>query len=442
MRRLTRRELLIGAAASAAASTLSPPPVLAQAGESSPGRRPHYVILVDWDGFDPDYLGRAPTPHIDALADRGSLSVATGTFHTISNPARASMATGAFPEVHNNAAYYFDRTTNKALGQERFLAAETIAQVLAAEGKTQASVQWYIVQNYGTAYGDPAHLYVQPGGPFSARVDAAIDILHRRPVNSGGQMVTVPRIPDFLAVYSSDLDGLGHQQGAESPNIGPLLAEHDRQLGRLIQATKDVGIYGATAWLLTSDHGMSTWTRSLIPAVLAAITAAGYQPEIVTPGRSPLASTEVIIVPNSVRIGDITLRGRAATPEGQARVEAALAALPQITQVLDQADLAALHASPKLGDLVAEAAPPWGFALSEPAVGAFRGSHGSRQEIQVPLLLAGAGIRRDVPPQAPRLVDVAPTIAALLGVRPPVNAQGRALIESIGPPRQALAPSQ
>jgi len=47
-----------------------------------------------------------------------------------------------------------------------------------------ASVQWYMVQDHGTAYGDPEHLYVQPGGPFATRVDAAIEILNRRPVNS------------------------------------------------------------------------------------------------------------------------------------------------------------------------------------------------------------------------------------------------------------------
>jgi hypothetical protein len=84
-------------------------------------------------------------------------------------------------------------------------------------------------------------------------VDVAIDILNCRPVNSGGQMGTVPEIPDLLAVYSSDLDSDGHSLGPHSPQI----AEHDRQLGRLIQATKDVGIYRDTAFVLTSDHGSS-----------------------------------------------------------------------------------------------------------------------------------------------------------------------------------------
>jgi hypothetical protein len=67
--------------------------------------------------------------------------------------------------VHGNAAYFFNGATNRAVGQTRTLAAETINQALASAGKTTASVQWYMVQNHGTAYGDPEHLYIQPGGP-------------------------------------------------------------------------------------------------------------------------------------------------------------------------------------------------------------------------------------------------------------------------------------
>lgn len=306
--KITRRKFLTGAAAGAIMGSVPFSAALAQ--RSGAGRSPKHVVLVDWDGFDPDYLDLAPTPNLDALTRRGSLSIADGTFHTISNPSRASMSTGAYPEIHGNAAYYYDEETGRAQGQSRFLAAETIAEVLASEGKTIASVQWYMIQNHGVVYGDPEHLYVQPGGPFKDRVDAAINILNRRPVDSGGEVVTVPKVPDFLAVYSSDLDGLGHREGPESPNIGPLLAKHDRQLGRLVQATKDVGIYGETAFLLTADHGMTGWNRTLIPEVLATVSAAGYTPEIVTPGNSPKPSTEVIIVPNSVRIGDFSLRGR------------------------------------------------------------------------------------------------------------------------------------
>ena len=428
--RLTRREILAGAGATAVAAAV-PAWLLSRRPESRPPTgRPEHVILVDWDGFDPDYLGRAPTPNLDALASRGSLSIADGTFPTISNPSRASMSTGAYPEVHGNAAYYFDGEINEVVGETQFLAAETISQALAAEGRTTASVQWYMVQDHGTSYGDAEHLYVQPGGLFEKRVDAAIEILNLRPVDSGGKMVTVPKIPDFLAIYGVDLDAFGHAEGAEGPNIGPLLSELDRQLGRLVQATKEVGIYEQTAFLLTSDHGMTSWDRSLAEE-LASITVLGQRPEIALPGRPVSPDTEIVIVPSAGRVADVTLRGRAATPEGREEVRAVLAGLPQISRVLAAADLVALHTSDKLGDFVIEAKPPWGFKLPEPEGGTSRGGHGSTREMKVPLLIAGAGVRVGAAPRDAKLVDVAPTIAALLGTRPPVDAQGRALAESL-----------
>ena len=428
--RLSRREVLVGAAASVVAAAVPAWLLLGRPQSGPPTGRPEHVILVDWDGFDPDYLDLAPTPNLDALASRGSLSMAESTFPTISNPARASMSTGAYPEVHGNAAYYFDGESNEVVGETQFLAAETISEALAAEGRTTASVQWYMVRDHGTSYGDPEHLYVEPGGLFEERVDAAIEILNLRPVDSGGKMVTVPKIPDFLAVYGVDLDAFGHAEGAEGPNMGPLLSELDRQLGRLVQATKEVGIYEQTAFLLTSDHGMTTWDRSLAED-LASMSVLGQHPEIALPGRPVSPDAEIVIVASAGRIADVTLRGRAATPEGGREVRAVLERMPQISRVLGPADLDALHASDKLGDFVFEARAPWGFKLPEPEEGTTRGAHGSTRELQVPLLIAGAGVRVGAVPKDAKLVDVAPTIAALLGVRPPVDAQGRALAESL-----------
>ena len=43
------------------------------------------------------------------------------------------------------------------------------------------------------------------------------------------------------------------------------------------------------------------------------------------------------------------------------------------------------------------------------------------------MVLSGAGIRRGVPLRNVGLVDVAATISALLGVRPPANSQGHVM---------------
>jgi hypothetical protein len=323
------------------------------------------------------------------------------------------------------------------IGQTRDLAAETIAEALArASGRTFASVQWYMVQNRGAAYGDPAHLYVQPGGDFGNRVNVAIDILFRRPVNSGGQLVTVPKIPDMLAVYGPDPDEISHAEGTQSPNMRTVMEQQDRDLGRLIQATKNVGIYKTTTFVLTGDHGMTDWNRSALSVLSQAVTEAGYVPEVLYAGDSPQNPESNVIIAPAVRVAYLTLRGPlAGNSDARDRIRATLAAHTEIESVLGPTELAGLHAGPKLGDLVAEARPPWSFAKADLPAGALKAAHGSRAELDVPLYLAGAGVRKTKPSQ-PRIVDVAPTISALLGVPCPAQAQGRPLSEAFTSPAQ------
>lgn len=63
-----------------------------------------------------------------------------------------------------------------------------------------------------------------------------------------------------------------------------------------------------------------------------------------------------------------------------------------------------------------------GSALEEPEEGASRGGHGTTRGLRVPLLVSGSGVRPGVVPEDARLVDAAPTVAALLGARPPNDA--------------------
>jgi hypothetical protein len=60
-----------------------------------------------------------------------------------------------------------------------------------------------------------------------------------------------------------------------------------------------------------------------------------------------------------------------------------------------------------------------------------RGGHGGpeREVSRVPLVLAGAGVAPGAIARDPQLIDVAPTVAALLGVPAPGHAEGRALVE-------------
>ena len=396
-------------------------------------RRENKVVLFAIDGFDADYLdGRAPLPHLRALARRGTLTTGTGVMSTVTNQSWASVATGAFPERTLNAAYYFDPAAGVARGQSRAIATQTLAETLVAAGRSVASVQWFIVQNRGVTYGDPNALYVQPGGTCEARGNDAVAIFEGRPVNSAGTPVTVPEVPDLLAMYCDDIDGAGHSTGENSPETLDALARVDAQIGRVVEATRRAGTYDRTTFVLTGDHGFTSYDNVNGTQTEAAIDALGYQAEWVSTNASPSPGTQVVLVGGGLTsihlVGDL-----AGNDDALERIMTALGEVEGIGQVFDKQDQAAMRMSPAYGDLVVEPEPGWAMFAADSDL--TRGRHGTTQELQVAFLLSGAGIKPGTAPQDPRHVDIAPTISRLLGVQTPQTTQGRVLTESLRPPR-------
>lgn len=422
----TRRDLVRGLAASAAvAATGAAVPRTAAAAERS------HVVLVALDGFDWEYLdGRAPLPNLRALLRRGAVARSTGVMASITNPSFTSISCGTWPDVTRNAAYYYDPAAGLVRGQSRDSAVEGLGQALRRQGVVLGSAQWFILQDKGASYGDPAGLYTQPGGRIDARVDDAVAMLTGQPVRSGPTTVTMPEPPDFLAVYSSDLDGDGHAHGPDSPVLLDTLVETDRALGRLVEAVQDADRFGRTTWLVTADHGMGRWEVPIGPDAVAALGRAGFTAQVLGTGGRPAASTDVVVVPGGSVASVHLLGDLAGSAAAAARVRAALAGLTGVSAVLDEDDQAALRMAPQYGELVVELAEGYAMALTPPREGS-DGYHGGRRELSVPLVLAGHRVRPGVASRSPRHVDVAPTICHLLGVDPPAAAEGRVLTEAL-----------
>jgi arylsulfatase A-like enzyme len=415
--------LLVGLCAGLAA------PASAAPAPASAAPRADHVVFLALDGFDIEYVGDAPMPNLERLLRRGSLTTSTGVMTSITNPSWSSVATGAWPERHRNTAYWYDAATGTARGQQRDLAVPTIGQAVREQGGTVLSAQWFILQNYGTAFGDPEGIYTQPGGECPRRVDDAVAVLEGRPVNSGGTMVTAPGIPDLIAVYCDTLDAIGHSGGDRDPRIPGALEMIDQQIGRLVRAVQDAGIYGRTTFVITGDHGMTTFQNGLNTQVVEAIAEAGYKAGFLGSGQRPAPDTDAVIVVGGV--GSLHLVGDAAgDPVAERRIAAALRAVPHVRAVHDRDDQRRMRMSPNYGELIVEPEPGWtlGASRTTPA-----GQHGTTNDLRVPLVIAGAGVRPGAAPRNPRHVDVAPTVAALLGIEPPSGVQGRPLTEALQP---------
>lgn len=130
----TRRQALTTLGTAAVTVPLAAGLAAPATAHGEPRRR---VLLIDIDGFDPrlldgEYADLHSLPHIRALRAAGASGTATTSYSSYSNSCRTTMATGTYPDVHRNSAYYINPETGLAVTQERYIepGVETIAQAL------------------------------------------------------------------------------------------------------------------------------------------------------------------------------------------------------------------------------------------------------------------------------------------------------------------------
>ncbi|MGE5571751.1 MAG: alkaline phosphatase family protein [Bacteroidota bacterium] len=414
-----------------------------------------YVIYINWDGFACDYYewanasGGPGTPVLNFLASRGALlTSARNGFPSITNPMQTSIVTGAWPAVHGNTYRYYDPVENIVKQTGRDNCAETIAEAVERSGLSCASVQQFTLDGRGAYPSSPSHLYLQPGGPWRRRLAEAVKILRLEPVRSGsGQgYVTPSEIPRFLSIYADDLDAAGHNSGIAyglslafdygswKAKMVRQLAAMDRDLGSLVDALVDLGIFERTAIVLTADHGMSPVSgKSSLPDLLATLKSLGYECELLGQGDRAADDTQVVLVSAGLAVQfyfrwDITLSQYNAIID-------ALAAKPYFGGYMSLHELRKAGAHPDLGQLLVWPGPPHHFKTQGFFFG-INGQHDSGDDTsrRVFMMLSGAGVRPGVIIDGPvEIIDVAPTISHLLGIRPPANATGRVLAEALLP---------
>ncbi len=282
--------------------------------------------------------------------------------------------------------------------------------------------------------------------PFvdSVTLDFSLELLRREGLGADG-------VPDLLAISLSATDRVGHLYGPDSQEALDNLHRVDRALGRFLDAVeREVGREGLVV-VLTSDHGVMP-----LPEWLAA-TGAGACP---VPGgridaRRLLLDLDAALhreldppgAPDgrwlAVAGYRFTVNRRRASSLGvpvPAVVDAArrwLEAVPAVQKVWtpeevaargDREPLARLYRNSwdpeRGGDFEVQVLPT---CLLSPFP--FGTSHGTpwAYDREVPLVFRGPGIRAGRVRGAARPVDVAPTLAGLLGLPVPPGLDGRPL---------------
>jgi arylsulfatase A-like enzyme len=389
------------------------------------------VIVLSWDGVRHDYLDRTGLPALarmqrdGARADRLIPPFPSSTF-----PGHVTLATGAYTDRHGIVANHFFDPERRGDGEfdysndASWIDAEPLWAAAERQGVTSAVFFW--VGSETDWRGRGARYRVVP---FESRVS------ERKKVDQIFEWLDLPAAerPRLILSYWHGADRAGHRGGPDTPDVAEEMRGQDEQLGRLLAGLDARAVWDETTLLIVSDHGMVGVTHGLDAHAL--MREADVAASVVH------ASALAMVYLNDP--DDDEARQRAL--DAFARVEGVDAfasnALP--------AHLRCSHPS-RLGQIVAIASPPLvfrsgrgrGLAASAPrALGRTTGAHGydprAVPEMAGILVALGRGVGRGVRLPAANMTDLAPTVAALLGIDPPEHSEGRAIDLQRGPPADA-----
>lgn len=227
--------------------------------------------------------------------------------------------------------------------------------------------------------------------------------------------------PDLTLIHMIGVDQAEHEFGMNSPETRAALRDADTQLGRILAAIDPA----QTFILLTGDHGFYDYDKLLRPATLWAkqpwasrivLHPAGGSAALYVRGFEPLAPQDQASLMRILRQGEKSKMYRILDRDELDRLQAfpgALCALDPVTSVAGNRP--GYSISPQTSG-------PWIEKLSR-----VRGNHGPvamAQGLKTGMIAAGPGISAGTQLGSVRLLDVAPTLASLLGVPFP-EAQGR-----------------
>jgi arylsulfatase A-like enzyme len=425
---------------------------------------PAPLVVISIDGLRPaDILDPAADglkiPNLRRLLSEGAHAAAVdGVLPTVTYPSHATLVTGVSPARHGILAndpfdpggHHGDDTTWYA----EDIRVPTLWDVAADDGLVTSSVDWPVTLGARITYNIPPHwrsdvrdasgdaklgraLSSPPGllaeaerrlGPYPSGSAPALDEDRRRAAFNVYLLET--RRPRLHLCYFSGLDDAEHAAGPGSTKARDALETIDRLVGEVRSAAESAG-NGRAVVAVVSDHGFVSTRRELdLDEALRAAGLLSYD------SRGRLASWKALAW-SSVGSAAIMLRDPADVSTRR-RVERLLRDLAEapgspIERVLSGDEARAAGGFPAAGFVVgmkpdARIVDRGEEPLVQDALP--EGSHGQLPEpgaMDASFLVAGPGVPRGRDLGRVDMRDIAPTLAALMGVALP-SAEGRNLL--------------
>ena len=415
-------------------------------GQQTPARPvTRHVVLISIDGLRPDYYLPGPsrrtrTPAIDALREAGSWAEGVlSQFPSLTYPAHTSVATGVRPATHGivQNTRFAPEGAGTWFFEASSLKAPAVWDAARAAGLTTAGISWpvtvgakidYLLPETNQAPRDTTWLDLMRRQSTPGLVDAVVTRLGSFEPNANRDYVERDRFstaaanviiesyrPNLLLIHFVEADTAQHQFGPNSPQAIAAIERIDASIGSLRASLAKAGIADSTAIVVTGDHGFYRVHSAFQPNVV--LREAGLL-SVDAAGR--LTGWEAVAHRSAIRLRN---------PHDDAlarRVERLFDGLASgrdkgLFRVVKQAEIAERGGDP---DALLFIEPIEGYTTAAGMTGEFLvastrgGDHGYTPDapaMHTGLIVSGAGIKPGVAIPLARQLDIAPTIARLLG---------------------------
>jgi predicted AlkP superfamily pyrophosphatase or phosphodiesterase len=441
--------------------------VLTTVGAAPQTRQPsssRHVVLISLDGFpswalDDPYL---PVPTLRKLAAHGALARGMRPVNpTVTWPNHTTLISGVTPAKHGvlyNGLLKRDPgvppRVEPWLPRDEMVHAPTLYDVAHKRGMTTAQIDWVAIMSAPTITwefperpapdGKVAQELVKAGvltqaelETFSTRnivwrdriwTDAAVHILEKHR-------------PNLMLFHLLSLDSVQHRYGPRTLAATATMALLDAHVAQIVAAVERAGMTPRTTFFVVSDHGFRLVKRQI--RLNTAFARAG----LVTLQDGKITAAKAYAVPEG---GSAIVFLTVPDPTGEllTQVRKAIVDVEGVASLVEPSEYARLGlpqptASDQMGVLFVT--PKDGYSFTAPATGEVvvdapeggLGAHGypaTDPELGALFIASGAGIRPGVRFGPFDNVDVAPTMAELLGLTL-ANADGKPLKQILQPAR-------
>jgi predicted AlkP superfamily pyrophosphatase or phosphodiesterase len=388
-----------------------------------------HVILITINGLRADFVMGEESrllkiPTIQSLRARGAYAVGIeSVFPTQTVPAHASMITGSPPADHGVTSDYSFDPENASQSKEprasaREIKAETVFDLARRANMVTASAGFPLTA-------DAAFDFFQPDTSEDVvKAVAAAEIIEKR-------------CPNLLLINFTSFDAAQRRYGLLSSVSLKAIETIDYLVKKIIDAAENARMIEDATFILVSDSGASKVEKEFNPNVLLA-----KKKWLVADGQGRIKSWRAVAQSFG---GSAAIFVKDPKDEEFIRevekffTEQAEKPDSPIWRVITMREATKLGADPRAA-LYLDAAPYYvmtakttGSAITGLSKGADRTARGyapSRVEMRALFIIAGKGIKPGAETPYARLIDIAPTVAGLLGLEMK-TARGRVISEVI-----------